>query len=132
MRYLILLISTIALISCQSQTEKIKGEWSIVNLSEYPLSVTNYGDMTFDKSSKALFENKILTISSSDSTTENFNYKVEDGKLIIIYSDYGILLEIVELTETKMILKGGGFGNTEKERNRYFKLEFKKTTINNG
>lgn len=94
-------------------------------LSDYPLSITNYGDMTFNKLSKALFENQKLTISS---TTQNrkLNYKVEDGKLIIIYSDYGIPLEIVELTVTKMILTGGGFGITEKERNRFFKLELKK------
>ena len=126
MRYLIILISAVTIISCQSKQDKIRGEWSVANLSEYPLSITNYGDMTFNKSSKALFDNQKLIISNTDSRIEKFNYKVEDGKLIIIYCDYGIPLKIEELTETKLILTGGGFGNTENERNRYFKLELKK------
>lgn len=45
--------------------KRFKGEWSVSVISDYPLSITNYGDMTFNKLSKALFENQKLTISST-------------------------------------------------------------------
>jgi hypothetical protein len=126
MRYLNVLYSLSLLISCQSQQDKIIGKWKVENLSEYPLSISNYGDMIFDVSSIVLFDGEHLTISNPDSMIENYKYTVEDGELIIIYSDYGIPLTIEELTATKLTLTGGGSGNTEKERSRYFKLELKR------
>ncbi|MEB2783233.1 hypothetical protein [Algoriphagus persicinus] len=126
MRYLIVLICVFSLISCQSQKDQIKGEWTVDGLSEFPLSISNYGDLMFDKSSRALFDGEQLKLFSNDSFKEKVDYKIEDGKLILIYADYGIPFEIEYLTEGKLILIGGGCGNTQKERERYFKLELKR------
>lgn len=96
------------------------------NLCQYPLSVTNYGDMSFDKPSEVFFNGEELLISDSISILENFNYEAENGKLIIYYSTYGIPLDIQDLTKTKLTLVGGGFGNSLEEQSRYFKIELKR------
>jgi len=97
--YLILLF----IVSCQSQQDKIKGEWKIENLSEYPLSLINNGNITFTKSSKVLFDNFKMTIIFSEANKENviYNYEIDNGELVIWYSDYGIPLRIKKLSKKK-------------------------------
>ena len=128
MKYSLLIICVILCFSCQSQQDRIVGEWAVKNLSEYPLSITHYGDIKFNKSSRVLFDNEQLTVYTSDSLMdkERFNYSIEDGELIIMYSDYGIPLEIKKLTKNTLVLYGGGFGNTDEERSRHFEIELKR------
>ena len=95
------------------------GTWKTVELSQYPLTITNYGDAKFDKGSRLIFDSTgelHIFLLDTTKTPETFNYKIEDDKIIMWYSDYGIPLTIKELGDNELELETGGFGNTEEIR----------------
>jgi hypothetical protein len=109
----------VLLFSSCDKTDRIIGTWKTVELSQYPLTITNYGDAKFDKGSRLTFDNKgLVHIFLTDTTKapETFNYKIQDDKVIMLYSDYGIPLTIKELDDNELELETGGFGNTEEIR----------------
>ena len=106
------------LFSCDNG-ERIQGTWKVTELSNYPLTVTNYGDAKFDKGSRLTFDNKgqlHIFLSDTTETPETFKYEIQDDKVIMWYSDYGIHLKINELSDNELELETGGFGNTEEIR----------------
>jgi hypothetical protein len=109
----------VLLFSGCDKTDKIMGTWQTVELSQYPLTITNYGDAKFDKGSRLTFDNKgrfHIFLTDTTKTPETFNYKIQDDKVIMWYSDYGIPLTIKELDDNELELEIGGFGNTEEIR----------------
>jgi len=61
-----------------------------------------------------------------DKLTESYSYYLEDNDLVMVYSDYGIPLDIIKLNSKELILETGGFGNAELERSRKIRIELKK------
>lgn len=107
--------------------DRIRATWKVTELSHYPLTVTNYGDAKFDKGSRLTFDNKgqlHIFLSDTTRTPETFNYKIQDDKVIMWYSDYGIPLTIKTLTDNELELETGGFGNTEEERKTVKNFKF--------
>ena len=129
-KYLIkitLIFFTLITISCEYKKEDLIGEWNVTDLSEYPLSITNYKDATLDKNSKLIIrKNGKLDFHLKDSLTESYSYYFENNNLVMVYSDYGIPLHIIKLNSKKLILETGGIGNTVLERNRKIRIELKK------
>jgi hypothetical protein len=129
-RYLIkitLIILTLITTSCEYKKEDLIGEWNVAELSEYPLSITNYKDATLDKNSKLIIrENGKLDFYLKDSLTESYSYYFENNDLIMVYSDYGIPLDIIKLNSKELILETGGIGNTVLKRNRKIRIKLKK------
>ena len=129
-RYLIkiaVIILTLSTTSCDYKKEDLIGEWNVAELSEYPLSITNYDDARLDKNFKLVIrKNGKLDFYLKDKLTESYSYYLEDNDLIMVYSDYGIPLDIIKLNSKELILETGGFGNTELERSRKIRIELKK------
>jgi hypothetical protein len=118
MRRLTIMVLVLLFSSCD-KTDRIRGTWKTVELSQYPLTITNYGDGKFDKGSRLTFDNKgqlRIFLTDTTKTPETFNYKIQDDKVILWYSDYGIPLTIKELDDNELELETGGFGNTEEIR----------------
>lgn len=119
---------TLLLASCD-KSDMILGTWRVVELSQYPLTITNYGDAKFGKGSRLTFDNNgqfHIALTDTTKASETFDYKIQDDKVIMWYSDYGIPLTIKELNDSELELETGGFGNTEAERNVIKNLKFKK------
>ena len=129
-RYLIkiaVIILTLSTTSCDYKKEDLIGEWNVTELSEYPLSITNYNDATLDENSKLVIrKNGKLDFYLKDTLSESYSYYFENNDLVMVYSDYGIPLDIIKLNSKELILETGGFGNTELERNRKIRIELKK------
>ena len=129
MRLSLIILFLTLLSACGSNKYKITGIWKVESLSEYPLSVTNYDDITFDAGSTAFFSSdNILQIFLTDTTSipETLRFNISNSDLTLIYGDYGIPLNIEKLTEKELILIGGGFGNSDEDRSRSIKLKFRK------
>jgi hypothetical protein len=118
LRSLTIVLLVLLFFSCD-KTDKIIGTWEIVELSQYPLTITNYGDAKFDKGSRLTFDKKRqlhIFLTDTTKTPETFNYKIQEDEVIMSYSDYAIPLTIKELDENELELETGGFGNTEEIR----------------
>jgi hypothetical protein len=112
-----------------TREKESRGPWKVTELSNYPLTVTNYGDAKFDKGCRLTFDNKgqfYILLSDTTETPETFNYEIHDDKLIMWYSDYGIPLKIRELSDNELELETSGFGNTEEIRKVIKNLKFTK------
>jgi hypothetical protein len=107
-RTLTIFILTLILISCD-KADKIRGTWKATELSQYPLTVTNYGDAKFDKGTLLTFEQGHFHIQLTDITknVETFDYKFQGDEVVMWYSDYGIPLTIKNLTDNELELEIG-------------------------
>ena len=124
-RILTILILTLILISCD-KADKIQGTWKAIELSQYLLAITNYGDAKFDKGTLLTFEQGHFHIQLTDTTKnpETFDYKVQGDQVVMWYSDYGIPLTIKNINDNELELETGGFGNTDEERKVVKNLKF--------
>jgi hypothetical protein len=121
------ILLTLSITNCDYKKEDLIGEWNVTKLSEYPLSITNYDDTRLSKNSKLVIrKNGKLDFYLKDKLTESYSYYLEDNNLVMVYSDYGIPLDIIKLNSKELILETGGFGNTELVRNRKIIIELKK------
>lgn len=101
----------------------------MIELSNYPLTISNYGDAKFDKGSRLTIDNKgqlHIFLSDTRKTPETFNYKSQDDKVIMWYRDYGIPLTIKKRNDNELELQTGGFGNTEEQRKVVKNLNFER------
>jgi hypothetical protein len=124
-RILTFLVLILILLSCD-RADKIQGTWRTTELSQYPLTITNYGDAKFNKGTLLTFEQGHFHIQLADTTknAETFDYKVQGDEIVMWYSDYGIPLTIKTLTDNELELETGGFGNTEEERKTVKNFKF--------
>ncbi len=121
------ILLTLSVTSCDYKKEDLIGEWSVTELSEYPLSITNYDAAMLDKNSKLVIrKNGKIDFYLKGQLTESYSYYLENNNLVMVYSDYGIPLDIIKLNYKELILETGGFGNTELERSRKIRIELKK------
>ena len=129
---IIVILLTLSITSCDYKKEDLIGEWNVTELSEYPLSITNYDDATLEKNSKLVIrENGKLDFYLKDKLTESYSYYLEGNDLVIVYSDYGIPLDIIKLSSKELILETRGFENTELERSRKIRIEFNRELYKN-
>lgn len=122
----LIFLTLLFITSCRYKKEDLVGEWNVTKLSKYPLSITNYNDTKLDKNSKLIIhENGKLDFYLKDHLTESYSYYLENNDLVIVYSDYGIPLDIIKLNSKELILETEGFGNAELERSRKIRIELK-------
>src|SRR5690606_18578219 len=108
-----LLISIVLLQLGCSQTN-LQDKWEVIGISGDSLSLSGYGDLKFKPGYEVEFDDNKINITSNDdeTTTESYDYRLNDDQLIIIYSDYGLPIELETKDENKLILYGGGWGNS--------------------
>jgi hypothetical protein len=111
MRALTLILFIVVLPGCDNSW-RIQATWEVTELSQYPLSITDYGDAKLDKGSRLWFDNQgQLHIFLTDTTRrpETFNYVIQDDDIIMWYSDYGIPLTINNLNDDELELEIDSF-----------------------
>ncbi|MEO7992087.1 MAG: hypothetical protein ABI663_21220 [Chryseolinea sp.] len=119
---LTLYVLTVLLTGCDKTNRNsnlIEGNWMVSELSSYPLMITNYNDAKLDKNSRVTFDDKNqmqIFLTNATEAPEVFDYRIQDNKLILLYSDYGIPLTIKKLSDFELEMETGGFGNTDTER----------------
>ena len=119
---LTLYVLTVLLSGCDKTNRNsnlIQGNWMVSELSSYPLTITNYNDAKLDKNSRVTFDDKNqmkIFLTNATESPEVFDYRIQDNKLILLYSDYGIPLTIKKLSDFELEMETGGFGNTDSER----------------
>lgn len=118
--FILLILVITCLIGCNN--DPLIGRWEVKGLSVDSLSISGYNDLLVTKNSQVEFINDKLNIydGNSKKPRETYSYEISEGKLIIIYSNYGMPLKIDKNGKNELMLYGGGWGNSIEEQKEYF------------
>ncbi len=126
MRILLTIIISASLIGCTSID--IEGNWKVAGTSGESITMIGYGDLILKPEYEVSFNEGKMRITSDDQTLlEECNYEYSKNQLTIIYSDFGIPVNVERKDKNEIYLYGGGGGNSIEEQSKsYFLMVLKK------